>query len=280
MLLLANARAADAARGARAAPVCRRRRALAIAQRPETSRSEGARAQPARRARGEQQQSQSNQAHGAGDNPEAEGLSVTLDKRATWTNGPLCCPWTPPAPRAPTAWWEEGEALPNLVSAATPHALAKAMLKGAMHGSRLTVLCWYGRQCPGCKALHPKLHQIAMQNPSVTFVRVEFGGETEALAKAMGIRLLPFTQFFGPEGLHETMACSLAPDHLKRFRKALEKYTPWAEESGVPHGFIANALPDELQQFLEDGDITARQLASVEWAREHLEVSFFQESED
>ena len=140
-----------------------------------------------------------------------------------------------------------------------------------MHGSRLTVLCWYGRQCPGCKALHPKLHQIAMQNPSVTFVRVEFGGETEALAKAMGIRLLPFAQFFGPEGLHETMACSLAPDHLKRFRKALEKYTPWAEESGVPHGFIANALPDELQQFLEDGDITARQLASVEWAREHLE---------
>ena len=61
--------------------------------------------------------------------------------------------------------------------------------------------------------MHPKLHQIAGQNPNINFVRVEYN---EELGKALSIRMLPFAQFHGPKGLHEAMAVSLAPKVLRR----------------------------------------------------------------
>ena len=120
----------------------------------------------------------------------------------------------------------------------------------------------------GCKAVHPKLHQIAGQNPNINFVRVEYN---EELGKALSIRMLPFAQFHGPKGLHEAMAVSLAPKVLRRYRKALERYEGHADYIQYNAEY---RLPEEIQELLDDGDVTARKVARVEMTREQLEGAF------
>ena len=80
--------------------------------------------------------------------------------------------------------------------------------------------------------MHPKLHQIAGQNPNINFVRVEYNEE---------------------------------------LGKALERYEGHAEYIEYNSEY---RLPEEIQELLDDGDVTARKVARVEMSREQLEGAF------
>lgn len=55
-------------------------------------------------------------------------------------------------------------------------------------------------QCAACKALYPRLVKLAASHPEVSLLCVNFD-ENRALVKALGIKALPFLQFYrGQQG--------------------------------------------------------------------------------
>lgn len=76
---------------------------------------------------------------------------------------------------------------PNVRLVSTPAALA-----AATSSPRLVVTHFFCASCPGCRALLPKLHSIAANNPDVDFVKVntDAPGMADA-ARDAGVDRLP-----------------------------------------------------------------------------------------
>lgn len=81
------------------------------------------------------------------------------------------------------------------------HSLANA-------GDALVVVNFYSPGCGGCKALHPKLCQIAELYPSIIFLKVNYE-ELRSMSQSLHIHVLPFFRVYrGAEGRVCSFSCT------------------------------------------------------------------------
>ncbi|CAA3013878.1 thioredoxin-like 1-1, chloroplastic isoform X1 [Olea europaea var. sylvestris] len=117
-------------------------------------------------------------------------------------------------------WWEKG-VLPNMKEVTGAQDLVDSLLHA---GDKLVVVDFFSPGCGGCKALHPKICQLAEMNPHVQFLQVNYD-EHKAMCYALNIHVLPFFRFYrGAHGRLCSFSCTNAT--IKKFKDALAKHSP------------------------------------------------------
>ncbi|XP_076936664.1 thioredoxin-like 1-1, chloroplastic [Bidens hawaiensis] len=117
-------------------------------------------------------------------------------------------------------WWEKG-LQPNMKEITGAEDLVESLLKA---GDKLVVVDFFSPGCGGCRALHPKLCQLAEMNPDVQFLQVNYE-EHKSMCYSLGVHVLPFFRFYrGAEGRLCSFSCTNAT--IKKFKDALAKHKP------------------------------------------------------
>ncbi|KZV23302.1 thioredoxin-like 1-2, chloroplastic [Dorcoceras hygrometricum] len=89
-------------------------------------------------------------------------------------------------------------------------------------GDRLVILDFYSPGCGGCKALHPKICQLAEMNPDSIFLKVNFE-QHKVMCHALHVHVLPFFRFYrGADGRLCSFSCTNAT--IKKFKDAIAKH--------------------------------------------------------
>ncbi|PON93568.1 Thioredoxin [Trema orientale] len=115
-------------------------------------------------------------------------------------------------------WWEK-TLKPNMVEIHSAQQLVDSL---ANAGDRLVIIDFYSPGCGGCKALHPKICQLAELNPNAIILKVNYE-ELKTMCHALHIHVLPFFRFYrGAEGRLCSFSCTNAT--IKKFKDALAKH--------------------------------------------------------
>ncbi|XP_027088124.1 thioredoxin-like 1-1, chloroplastic [Coffea arabica] len=115
-------------------------------------------------------------------------------------------------------WWEKG-LQPNMREVMGAQHLVDSLLSS---GDKLVVVDFFSPGCGGCKALHPKICQLAEMNPDVLFLQVNYE-EHKSMCYALNVHVLPFFRFYrGAHGRLCSFSCTNAT--IKKFKDALAKY--------------------------------------------------------
>ncbi|CAA6664531.1 unnamed protein product [Spirodela intermedia] len=115
-------------------------------------------------------------------------------------------------------WWEKGAA-PNMMEIGSARELAESLLAA---GDKLVVVDFYSPGCGGCRALHPKICQIAEANRDVVFLKVNYE-EHKSMCQSLQVHVLPFFRFYrGADGRVCSFSCTNAT--INKFRDALAKH--------------------------------------------------------
>ncbi|XP_047328559.1 thioredoxin-like 1-2, chloroplastic [Impatiens glandulifera] len=115
-------------------------------------------------------------------------------------------------------WWEKTSE-PNMVEIHSAQELIDSLLNA---GDRLVIVDFYSPGCGGCKALHPKICQLAGLNPDAIFLKVNYE-ELKKMCQILHIHVLPFFRFYrGSEGKLCSFSCTNAT--IKKFKDALAKH--------------------------------------------------------
>ncbi|EEF47845.1 Thioredoxin II, putative [Ricinus communis] len=115
-------------------------------------------------------------------------------------------------------WWEK-TLKPNMVEIHSAQELAESLLNA---GDRLVIVDFYSPGCGGCKALHPKICQLAESNPDAIFLKVNYE-ELKTMCQSLHIHVLPFFRFYrGADGRLCSFSCTNAT--IKKFKDALAKH--------------------------------------------------------
>ncbi|GMJ00012.1 hypothetical protein HRI_003670400 [Hibiscus trionum] len=115
-------------------------------------------------------------------------------------------------------WWEKN-LKPNMVKIHSAEELVRSLQNS---GDRLVIIDFYSPGCGGCKALHPKICQLAEQNPNAIFLEVNYE-ELKNMCHCLNIHVLPFFRFYrGAEGRLCSFSCTNAT--IKKFKDALAKH--------------------------------------------------------
>ncbi|KAK1429218.1 hypothetical protein QVD17_11424 [Tagetes erecta] len=133
-------------------------------------------------------------------------------------------------------WWEKG-LQPNMKEITGAEDLVESLLKA---GDKLVVVDFFSPGCGGCKALHPKLCQLAEMNPDVQFLQVNYE-EHKSMCYSLNVHVLPFFRFYrGAEGRLCSFSCTNAT--IKKFKDALAKHKPDRSSLGPPKGLEEKEL--------------------------------------
>lgn len=117
-------------------------------------------------------------------------------------------------------WWEKG-LKPNMREISSAQDLVDSLLNA---GDKLVVVDFFSPGCGGCKALHPKICQLAEMNPDVQFLQVNYE-EHKSMCYSLNVHVLPFFRFYrGAQGRLCSFSCTNAT--IKKFKDALAKHTP------------------------------------------------------
>ncbi|CAN0829596.1 Thioredoxin-like 1-1, chloroplastic [Linum grandiflorum] len=117
-------------------------------------------------------------------------------------------------------WWEKG-LQPNMKEVTSAQDLVDSLLNA---GDKLVIVDFFSPGCGGCKALHPKICQIAEANPEVQFLHVNYE-EHKSMCYSLNVHVLPFFRFYrGSQGRLCSFSCTNAT--IKKFRDALAKHSP------------------------------------------------------
>lgn len=115
-------------------------------------------------------------------------------------------------------WWEK-TLKPNMIEIHSTQELVDGLLNA---GDRLVIIDFYSPGCGGCKALHPKICQLAEANQNAIFLKVNYE-EHKPMCHSLNIHVLPFFRFYrGAEGRLCSFSCTNAT--IKKFKDALAKY--------------------------------------------------------
>ncbi|KAB1216721.1 Thioredoxin-like 1-2, chloroplastic [Morella rubra] len=115
-------------------------------------------------------------------------------------------------------WWEK-TLKPNMVEIHSAQELVDSLLNA---GDRLVIVDFYSPGCGGCKALHPKICQLAELNPDAIFLKVNYE-DLKPMCHALNIHVLPFFRFYrGEDGRLCSFSCTNAT--IKKFKDALAKH--------------------------------------------------------
>ncbi|XP_076902938.1 thioredoxin-like 1-2, chloroplastic [Bidens hawaiensis] len=127
-------------------------------------------------------------------------------------------------------WWEK-TLKPNMIEINSAQELVHTLSNS---GDRLVILQFYSPGCGGCKALHPKICQMAESNPKAIFLQVNYE-ELKPMCQSLHIHVLPFFRFYkGHEGKVCSFSCTVAT--IKKFKNALLKYKSDASNLGPAKG--------------------------------------------
>ncbi|KAL9240681.1 hypothetical protein vseg_014871 [Gypsophila vaccaria] len=133
-------------------------------------------------------------------------------------------------------WWEKG-LQSNMKEITSAQELVDSLQKA---GDQLVVVDFFSPGCGGCKALHPKLCQLAEMNPDVQFLQVNYE-EHKSMCYSLNVHVLPFFRFYrGAEGRVCSFSCTNAT--IKKFKDALAKYSPPRCSLGPPKGLEEKEL--------------------------------------
>ncbi|MCD7466397.1 hypothetical protein HAX54_003049 [Datura stramonium] len=133
-------------------------------------------------------------------------------------------------------WWEKG-LQPNMKEVTSAQDLVDSILSA---GDKLVVVDFFSPGCGGCKALHPKMCQLAEMNPDVQFLQVNYE-EHKSMCYSLNVHVLPFFRFYrGAEGRVCSFSCTNAT--IKKFKDALEKYGTDRCTLGPPKGLEEKEL--------------------------------------
>ncbi|XP_060177271.1 thioredoxin-like 1-1, chloroplastic [Lycium barbarum] len=115
-------------------------------------------------------------------------------------------------------WWEKG-LQPNMKEVTGAQDFVDSLLSA---GDKLVVVDFFSPGCGGCKALHPKICQLAEMNPDVQFWHVNYE-ELKSMCYSLNVHVLPFFRFYrGAEGRLCSFSCTNAT--IEKFKDALAKY--------------------------------------------------------
>ncbi|KAH7365278.1 hypothetical protein KP509_18G018100 [Ceratopteris richardii] len=116
------------------------------------------------------------------------------------------------------AWWKKGNQ-PNMKEINSAQDFVNAITNA---GEKLVLVSFYSVGCRSCKALHPKICQIAADNPEIEVLKVNVH-ENNALCRSLNVNILPFFHFYrGGEGRIDAFSCSLTK--INKLRAAVSKY--------------------------------------------------------
>ncbi|XP_004493141.1 thioredoxin-like 1-1, chloroplastic [Cicer arietinum] len=117
-------------------------------------------------------------------------------------------------------WWEKG-LQPNMREVTSAQDLVDSLLNA---GDKLVIVDFFSPGCGGCRALHPKICQMAEMNPDVEFLQVNYE-EHKSMCYSLNVHVLPFFRFYrGAHGRLCSFSCTNAT--IKKFKDALAKHTP------------------------------------------------------
>ncbi|KAJ6951704.1 thioredoxin-like 1-1 [Populus alba x Populus x berolinensis] len=117
-------------------------------------------------------------------------------------------------------WWEKG-LQPNMREVTSAQDLVDSLMNA---GDQLVVVDFFSPGCGGCKALHPKICQLAEMNPDVLFLQVNYE-EHKSMCYSLNVHVLPFFRFYrGAHGRLCSFSCTNAT--IKKFKDALAMHTP------------------------------------------------------
>lgn len=115
-------------------------------------------------------------------------------------------------------WWEK-DLKPNMIEMHSAKQVVDYLL-GA--GDKLVIVDFWSPGCGGCKALHPKICQLAEQNPDAIFLSVNYE-QLNVMCGCLNVHVLPFFRFYrGSEGRLCSFSCTVAT--IKKFKDALVRY--------------------------------------------------------
>ncbi|XVF54330.1 hypothetical protein PTKIN_Ptkin05aG0172500 [Pterospermum kingtungense] len=115
-------------------------------------------------------------------------------------------------------WWEKN-LKPNMLKIHSAEELVYSLQNA---GDRLVIIDFYSPGCGGCKTLHPKICQLAEQNPNAIFLEVNYE-QLKNMCQILNIHVLPFFRFYrGAEGRLCSFSCTNAT--IKKFKDALAKH--------------------------------------------------------
>lgn len=116
-------------------------------------------------------------------------------------------------------WWEKG-LQSNMKEVTSAQELVDSLSNA---GDKLLVVDFFSPGCGGCKALHPKICQLAEMNPDVQFLQVNYE-EHKSMCYSLNVHVLPFFRFYrGAHGRLCSFSCTNAT--IKKFKDALAKHT-------------------------------------------------------
>ncbi|XP_039159977.1 thioredoxin-like 1-1, chloroplastic [Eucalyptus grandis] len=117
-------------------------------------------------------------------------------------------------------WWEKG-LQPNMREVNGAQDLVESLLSA---GDKLVVVGFFSPGCGGCRALHPKICQLAEMNPDVQFLQVNYE-EHKSMCYSLNVHVLPFFRLYrGAHGRLCSFSCTNAT--IKKFKDALAKHIP------------------------------------------------------
>lgn len=115
-------------------------------------------------------------------------------------------------------WWEKIR-VPNMIEIQSAQELVDTLSNA---GDKLVIIDFYSPGCGGCRALHPKICQLAETNPNAVFLKVNHE-ELKTMCQCLHVHVLPFFRFYrGAEGKLCSFSCTNAT--IKKFKDALTKY--------------------------------------------------------
>ncbi|XP_022718966.1 thioredoxin-like 1-1, chloroplastic [Durio zibethinus] len=117
-------------------------------------------------------------------------------------------------------WWEKG-LQPNMKEVTSAQDLVDSLMNA---GDKLVIVDFFSPGCGGCKALHPKICQLAEMNPDLQFLQVNYE-EHKSMCYSLNVHVLPFFRFYrGAQGRLCSFSCTNAT--IKKFKDALAKHSP------------------------------------------------------
>lgn len=119
---------------------------------------------------------------------------------------------------ASIAWYTKGNQ-PNMRDINSAQEFVEAINNA---GDKLVLVDFYSVGCRSCKALHPKICQIAEDNPDIEVLKINFH-ENKALCRCLKVSVLPFLHFYrGKAGRIDAFSCSLTK--IAKLRAAVAKH--------------------------------------------------------
>lgn len=144
-------------------------------------------------------------------------------------------------------WWEKN-IKPNMVEIHSAQQLVESLL---FAGDRLVIIDFFSPGCGGCKAVHPKICQLAETNPDAVFLSVNYE-QLNVMCKCLNIHVLPFFKFYrGSEGRLCSFSCTNAT--IKKFKDALGKYGAERCSLGPAKGLDQS----ELEKLTSAGELSS-----------------------